>query len=1780
PVVSSTSSKEVNSSKVVSSINDEKVVSNNEVVVSRSNSSTEASSIRSTVVSSVSSKETNSSTAVNSSKVTNSSTEVSSINVEKAVSSLVVRSRSTRSLDHRGFGIYAAMLPSFGKVAEGMVSGIAKVHEGVASSAVVPGSRKGASRSNAEGVLPVLGVRPVRSHVGQGQSSGIHASVRSALAKFNVVKELIAQFANKVAEVLSIRSNQYGAVKAQKVLGSDREVETQSVSIVEKVVVRVVEGPAQDAGNRSVRSNREVVAGAFTLGVISVLDVKGVKAANKDANAQRSIAVEVLRVYPEVEVNGEDSGDVSLAPEQEVVDVQDISIVEKAVDVRAAQGVSSAAIRSVRRQVRSSSSRDMNPDSQSVLSTGVREAGISALDKVLSVLAGTKAYEGIKADASKGSENVAVRPDSISLDQDLGIAALNREAYNVVEADTLGRDADTAIRYQTGTNNQVPELCFEAVVRLVKETVQGVAFAVVGRSPVAASPIAPSKKAQPTRTSEKVGGANAFGALSFTRIPAQGYDLAISALNTFNNSIAVIVRLSKIRYIVAPRAANIVDQKIVSSVTGLFGNVFTKGKDVVSEQAFVLNPTNANRSLNKGGALWYFSTQTHRQTQTVTIWISSISSVYTVATASLAQLENELQEKLDYSLSLVKEIRSTAGTVFVVPGVSSPVQTSTIVSKTFTVKQSKTTASHATPQIQRASSTKEAAAPAASSSPVKWYNRPVRLLVQEDKVRKNHEEIEAFLDEKGLVARSSDLEGKVYSNNIRDFDIEGYIEALRYFCDFKKLTDVDQDTLIQAFLEFNYLLERYSYTAGELNFESCTEGDVYELFERILSSLNEEKIEKDPILFAAQVFVDVVRYQMFRNGNHRSGDFLFNYITAKNGTTSFFLNTENIIEYYSFMNTKDLQDGNYEIEKIADFFRREIAKNGSNDNNNFACACDESSSPVSSSPIKGSLVKEAARMGVGFLFMIESLVSFAGIATGAKTAGLGLLSMVSISGYWFPVVVLLASTALFVDSIVRIKSGKSIKIFSGIMKAATMPVAKLMDAKSAFNETYKPKGFALKTYPQTMVQNAKKFALLAVGGAIMGLGYGWVGPTIGFVAALVAPYLAMVLWNFFYGYIWKNIKFAEYVAENDDFKPQVSYSSKIENADALQKIGFGISNVILRAQIAFPIITGVMEFVLNRALLVVVGSWIAAPVVLWMGAAADMVLIPAALKGAFVALHLEFTLGAVVHLAVMVLVLNVKKIGAVRTQLQHVVFKAADKKALFETLQEKIGTKETSWFTRMGREVAYYVTFDVAAVVLLMTAPVWGVALTSYSMIRRVLGKEAVKNSYYQVAQKVGQEFYTSVFHMWLISMEIGLVVDAGEFLGGESSAYKNYGGTYVNTFIQALEGEKGALSVGQVIVPQTISGINPADVTSVVISGKTMEEQVYDLNMERFRKAFFAQAEASEAEVRKEEAAKKAEEVLGNAKEAIVEAQEEAKGKVDESEEKSVVVVEDGMVAEIVSETWAREDIFRTLEKDYGFTREDLYRLTLSFVQQESSFNPEAVSEVGATGLMQIMPKTWERIVDELGVDWTFAEAKDPSKNVTVGTTYVAKVMKAMFDRYEDREVVLEDLLKMSAAAYFAGENHVDNKTWYVDVIEDGTKVAQDNPKTAAYAQEVVCLYNNMRHEAGVWVTENVKGSTIKIDVSEIASIATEAPAAVSTDQKYADAKAFLEAQGRSVYRVVPQEIADGDKTFVIFKNREGQIVKFVDGADEVVAVDGVTLAHDEHVVVGIAKADIDTEK
>lgn len=144
--------------------------------------------------------------------------------------------------------------------------------------------------------------------------------------------------------------------------------------------------------------------------------------------------------------------------------------------------------------------------------------------------------------------------------------------------------------------------------------------------------------------------------------------------------------------------------------------------------------------------------------------------------------------------------------------------------------------------------------------------------------------------------------------------------------------------------------------------------------------------------------------------------------------------------------------------------------------------------------------------------------------------------------------------------------------------------------------------------------------------------------------------------------------------------------------------------------------------------------------------------------------------------------------------------------------------------------------------------------------------------------------------------------------------------------------------------------------------------------------------------------------------------------------------------------------DYFELIEAECEVADIDPY-LVCAIIKAESGFNPEAVSSVGAIGLMQVMPDTAAWILEKNNVnndEIVNLDLQNPVENITIGIKY----LDFLLDYWQGD-------LEIAVASYNAGQNKVlewiNNGTW------DGTlENAEDIPysETRNYVIKVFKYY------------------------------------------------------------------------------------------------------------------------
>jgi soluble lytic murein transglycosylase-like protein len=133
-----------------------------------------------------------------------------------------------------------------------------------------------------------------------------------------------------------------------------------------------------------------------------------------------------------------------------------------------------------------------------------------------------------------------------------------------------------------------------------------------------------------------------------------------------------------------------------------------------------------------------------------------------------------------------------------------------------------------------------------------------------------------------------------------------------------------------------------------------------------------------------------------------------------------------------------------------------------------------------------------------------------------------------------------------------------------------------------------------------------------------------------------------------------------------------------------------------------------------------------------------------------------------------------------------------------------------------------------------------------------------------------------------------------------------------------------------------------------------------------------------------------------------------------------------------------------------YGFTLDKA--LVYAVVRQESRFNPQAISPVGATGLMQVMPASAALAAGDDKLKRDASPLFDPAFNLRVGQDYFTWLLE---------KGVGHDLVR-AVAAYNAGPAPVLKTAQMLGPEADGLLIMECLPaqETRAYVQHVLAGY------------------------------------------------------------------------------------------------------------------------
>lgn len=105
---------------------------------------------------------------------------------------------------------------------------------------------------------------------------------------------------------------------------------------------------------------------------------------------------------------------------------------------------------------------------------------------------------------------------------------------------------------------------------------------------------------------------------------------------------------------------------------------------------------------------------------------------------------------------------------------------------------------------------------------------------------------------------------------------------------------------------------------------------------------------------------------------------------------------------------------------------------------------------------------------------------------------------------------------------------------------------------------------------------------------------------------------------------------------------------------------------------------------------------------------------------------------------------------------------------------------------------------------------------------------------------------------------------------------------------------------------------------------------------------------------------------------------------------------------------------------------------LTAALIKAESNFNPQALSNADAKGLMQLTDETAQFCAEKMGIELSEGDIYNPEINIKIGVYYLKRLLD-MFDSD----------LTLAVAAYNAGEGRV--KEWLANAEYSADGVTLD---------------------------------------------------------------------------------------------------------------------------------------
>lgn len=139
----------------------------------------------------------------------------------------------------------------------------------------------------------------------------------------------------------------------------------------------------------------------------------------------------------------------------------------------------------------------------------------------------------------------------------------------------------------------------------------------------------------------------------------------------------------------------------------------------------------------------------------------------------------------------------------------------------------------------------------------------------------------------------------------------------------------------------------------------------------------------------------------------------------------------------------------------------------------------------------------------------------------------------------------------------------------------------------------------------------------------------------------------------------------------------------------------------------------------------------------------------------------------------------------------------------------------------------------------------------------------------------------------------------------------------------------------------------------------------------------------------------------------------------------------------------------YANLVEQYAAQYELPPALIYAVIRTESHFDPQALSSVGARGLTQIMPETFDWLMSKTGEQLPHDALYEPEYSIRYG----ALLLHMLLDEFGQTETAL--------AAYHAGRGQVNRWLKDPDISADGKRLAQiPFPDTRHYVSKVMDAY------------------------------------------------------------------------------------------------------------------------